>query len=108
MRAYEFFENYYRCVYAVSEIYEYSVKFMDVQPRKDDMLKEAQSLVLFSLHYILNIDRKYIIKYLNTNYETLERMINFASAKRDKQFKQNILLIYKEFKNEHRRVYKKY
>jgi len=108
MRQYEYLEKYYHCVYAVAEIYEYSSKFMDSTPYNDMNLKEAQALVWYSLHNILNIPLHYSVTILNTTYKTLSTYITFAESLNNKLFKRHISLMYKELENEHRALYRKY
>jgi hypothetical protein len=52
MKCYEFFENYYRCVYVVADLYDYTSKFMEIEARKDLDLLEAQAhcLVFFKIY----------------------------------------------------------
>ena len=81
---------------------------MEHKPYTDKGLLEAQALVYFSLYYILDVHRTHILKYLNVSEITLNRRLLYAKRRRDKTFKNNISLMYKELENEHRRIYKKY
>jgi hypothetical protein len=108
MKCYEFFENYYRCVYVVADLYDYTSNFMEVEARKDPDLIEAQALVWYSLRFILGIDLQFILKYGNTNTFKLYKYCNIIHKSKSYNIKTNLLTLKKEFENDTPKLYRSY
>jgi hypothetical protein len=100
MRAYEYFEKYYHCVYAVSDIYEYTTNFINLNPYTDEDLREAQALVWFSMIHILDIKLKWVVKWSGLSYTRLQNYMEFIESVNCKRLKQKISLMHKELKND--------
>lgn len=108
MKCYEFFENYYRCVYVVADLYDYTSKFMEIEARKDPDLLEAQALVWYSLRYILGIELRWILKYHNVDNCKLYRYWEIIYKSKTNNIKRNLLIIKKEFENDTPKLYRSY
>lgn len=108
MKCYEFFENYYRCVYVVADLYDYTSKFMEVEARKDPDLLEAQALVWYSLRFILGIDLKWILKYGETNNFKIYKYCDSIHNSKSTNIKINLSILKKEFENDTPKLYRSY
>jgi hypothetical protein len=104
----EFYEKYFRCVYVVADIYDYTSEFMEVEARKDPDLIEAQAIVWYTLRYNIGIDLKYILKYSDINTFKFYKYCNIICKSKSNNIKTTLLLIKKEFENDTPKLYRSY
>lgn len=100
MKCYEFYEVYYKCVYTVADMYEYSSKFMEQKPYGDCELREAQGMVWYALRYIFGVDLKWILKYCNTNNFKIYKYCNIILKSKDLYLKHNLKELQNKLKND--------